>query len=71
MTQIPEENYSPTWPDDRRESIPLTGSELEILTGFLEQHRMTFEQKCAGLSAAQLSETSVSPSTLSLHGLVR
>ncbi len=71
MTQIPEENYSPTWPDDRREPIPRTGSELEILTGFLDSHRMTFEQKCAGLSAAQLSEASVPPSTLSLHGLVR
>lgn len=71
MTQIPEENYSASWPDDRREPIPRTGSELEVLTGFLDHQRMTFEQKCAGLSAAQLSEASVPPSALSLHGLVR
>lgn len=71
MTEIPEENYSPTWPDDRREPIPRTGGEVELLTAFLDNHRMTFEQKCAGLSPAQLSEASVPPSTMTLHGLVR
>ncbi len=71
MTQIPEGNYAPKWPGDRRKPIPRTGNELEVLAGFLDHHRMTFEQKCSGLSPTQLSEASVPPSTMSLHGLVR
>ena len=71
VTKIPEENYSPTWPGDRRKPIPRTGDEIEVLTGFLDRHRITFEQKCSGLTPQQLSEPSVPPSTMSLHGLVR
>lgn len=71
MTEIPDENYSPMWTDDRRKPVDRTGSELEILTGFLDHHRKTFEQKCMGLTQQQLSTASVEPSTMSLHGLVR
>ncbi len=71
MSQIPEENYSPLWPEDARTPPPRTGDERAILTGFLDYHRATFEQKCTGLAADQLSQASVDPSTLSLHGLVR
>ena len=42
-----------------------------MLDGWLEYHRATLEHKCTGLSAAQLVERSVPPSSLSLLGLVR
>jgi uncharacterized damage-inducible protein DinB len=48
-----------------------TVDERSMLDGWLEYHRATLEQKCSGLSAAQLVERSVPPSTLSLLGLVR
>ena len=66
-----ETTYSPRWSDDRRKPIPMTGSELEILTGFLDNHRTLFEQKCAGLTHAEMSTASIPPSTMSLHGLLR
>jgi len=69
--EIPDENFSLTWEDDRRQPVPRTGSELEILTGFLDNHRTLFEQKCAGLSQTQLSTKAIPPSGLSLHGLLR
>ena len=45
--------------------------ERQTLTEYLDYYRHTFELKCAGLTPAQLSERSVPPSTLSLHGLLR
>jgi hypothetical protein len=69
--EIPDENFSLTWEDDRRRPVPRTGSELEILTGFLDNHRTLFEQKCAGLSQMQMSTRAIPPSGLSLHGLLR
>jgi hypothetical protein len=69
--EIPDENFSPVWPDDRRRPVSRTGSELEILTGFLDNHRTLFEQKCAGLSQAELSTKAIPPSGMSLHGLLR
>ncbi len=71
MTDIPEENYSPVWADDRRTSPPRLSDERTLLTAFLDYHRLTFEQKCAGIAADTLSQASIEPSTLSLHGLVR
>lgn len=71
MTEIPDENYSPLWADDRRTAPPRLGDERTILTAFLDYHRLTFELKCAGLAADRVSKTSIEPSTLSLHGLVR
>ena len=62
---------SPRWSDDRRRPDPLTGSELEILTVALDNHRIQFEQKCAGLTHEQMSARGVPPSTMSLHGLLR
>ena len=46
-------------------------SERDNLVGFLRDYRLTLEMKCAGLDAAQLATQSVSPSTMSLLGLVR
>ena len=42
-----------------------------MLDAWLEFHRATLLQKCAGLTAEQLKTRSVEPSTLSLLGLVR
>ncbi|MBB5923347.1 putative damage-inducible protein DinB [Actinoalloteichus hoggarensis] len=55
---------------DRREP-PDQGSELDILTGFLDFHRQTLAMKCADLTPRQLATRSVEPSSLSLLGLVR
>ncbi|GAA1807417.1 DinB family protein [Luedemannella flava] len=72
MNEIPEENYSPLWSDGgERGPLPLVGDEREILTAYLDWHRETVALKCAGLPADALNERSVSPSTLSLHGLIR
>jgi uncharacterized damage-inducible protein DinB len=42
-----------------------------MLTTWLDYHRQTLLQKCAGLTAAQLALRPVEPSNLSLLGLVR
>ena len=50
---------------------PLTGGERETLRAYLDFHRATLMQKCDGLSDEDLRRRSVSPSALSLLGLVR
>jgi hypothetical protein len=45
--------------------------EREVLAAFLEWHRQTFALKCSNVPLERLSEKSVPPSGLSLHGLVR
>ncbi len=42
-----------------------------MLEGWLDWHRQTLLSKCAGLTAEQLKQRSVEPSTLSLLGLLR
>jgi hypothetical protein len=54
-----------------RPELPRTGGERETLVAFLDWHRATFELKCAGVPAGRMSELSVPPSGLSMHGLVR
>jgi hypothetical protein len=49
----------------------LSASERDMLDGWLEYHRATLAWKCDGLSADQLRERAVPPSSLSLLGLVR
>jgi len=74
MTNVPEvpaENYAPRWDSHSRVAPPLVGDERDVLTGFLDWHRTTFELKCAGVPPERLSEKGISPSGLSLHGLVR
>ena len=61
---------SQQWPGDRREP-PRLAPEKEMLVGYLDNVRRTFELKCEGLSAEQLGLRSVEPSTMSLHGLTR
>ena len=54
-----------------RPQPPVTGSEREMLRGFLDYHRATLALKCDGLSDEELRRQSMPPSTLSLLGLVR
>lgn len=50
---------------------PSTGTEREMLRGFLDFHRSTLAWKCDGLTGEQLRTRSVAPSALTLLGLVR
>jgi uncharacterized damage-inducible protein DinB len=53
-------------------SEPSTAApEREMLDGWLDYHRATLEMKCDGLRPEQLRQRAVSPSSLSLLGLVR
>lgn len=56
---------------DRRTDPPYVAPEKTMLVAWLDWHRATLLVKCAGLSDQQLKARSVSPSTLSLLGLVR
>jgi uncharacterized damage-inducible protein DinB len=53
-----------------RTEPPLTGSENEILVGFLDHHRDTLRMKTDGLDAAQLDQR-LEPSTMTLGGLLK
>jgi len=55
--------------DDRTEPA-LIGDERAILISVLDRQRDTLAWKCSGLGLAQLEERAVSPSALSLMGLV-
>lgn len=48
---------------------PATGSETEVLLGFLEWHRETLVGQCAGLDADQLAAR-LAPSTMTLGGML-
>src|SRR6266498_2422771 len=61
MTDPPvPKHYSPMWSGDTRTTPPALGDERE-----------TFELKCSGVPLERLSERTVPPSSLSLHGLAR
>jgi uncharacterized damage-inducible protein DinB len=62
-----------TWtaPEITRETEPYVADERPMLEGWLEWHRQTLLYKCAGLTAEELKQASVGPSTLTLLGLVR
>ncbi|MEU8630591.1 DinB family protein [Amycolatopsis sp. NPDC048633] len=55
---------------ERADPTPVA-DERRALTESLDYYRRTFELKCEGLDPARLSERSVPPSTLTLHGLLR
>jgi hypothetical protein len=63
--------FSPAWDPDPRTRPVRIGTELEVLSSFLGWHRATFELKCAGLPPGRLSERTVPPSSLTLHGILR
>src|SRR6266536_2829068 len=72
MTDPPvPKHYSPMWSGDTRTTPPALGDERETLSSYLDWHRATFELKCSGVPLERLSERTVPPSSLSLHGLAR
>lgn len=71
MTEIPAENFAQPWKPDTRDAVPFFGDERATLTAALDWHRQTFELKCSGVPPERLSDKSIPPSGLSLHGLVR
>jgi hypothetical protein len=68
---IPAANFSYRMAGERSDPSPAVTDEKQALTEFLEYYRQTLELKCANLDPARLSERSVPPSTLTLHGLLR
>ena len=60
-----------TTPSPERVDPPLIADERTMLDAWLDWHRATLLQKCAGLDGTQLGTRSVTPSGLSLLGLVR
>jgi uncharacterized damage-inducible protein DinB len=54
-----------------RQDPDLESDELTALRQFLDYHRATLRLKCAGLSDEQLARRAISPSGMSLLGLVR
>jgi uncharacterized damage-inducible protein DinB len=54
-----------------RTDPPFEADERAMLDSWLEYHRATLAMKCDGLSADQLRERAVPPSSMSLLGLVR
>lgn len=57
--------------DDPRETGRQPVGERETLLDYLQAYRHTLRMKCEGLTAEQLAQRSVPPSTMSLLGLVR
>src|ERR1035437_9635757 len=67
-------NFDGMWaePDsDPREALEPGMGEKAVLAEYLDRYRMTFELKCQGLTAEQLATCSVTPSTMSLLGMIR
>ncbi|GHH59165.1 mycothiol transferase [Lentzea cavernae] len=62
-----------TWtaPEVEVADEPFLGPERPMLEAWLDRHRATFLQNCAGLTGDQLAEASTPPSNLSLLGLIR
>lgn len=56
---------------DTRTGGPMLGSEREVLDAWMDEYRLNVLLKIDGLTAAQLAERSVPPSTLSLLGIIR
>ncbi|GAA2453833.1 DinB family protein [Streptomyces glaucus] len=64
------DDSAPALPDGR--PVPLLiGDERPTLEGWLDFHRATLELKCAGLDDAQVRLAPVTPSSLTLLGLVQ
>ncbi len=57
--------------EQTRSEPPLSGTERETLTGFIQFFRDALEWKCSGLDDAQLQAMPISGSTMSLLGLLR
>lgn len=56
---------------DPRQGGPTLGDERVTLVEFLRAQRLTLRMKCEGLNAEQLARRAITPSTMSLLGLLR
>ena len=56
--------------EDGRPEVPLAGTELETLLGFLDYQRATLAWKCRGLSDAQL-QAGLRPTSMTLGGMLK
>ncbi len=57
--------------DDPREHGPRLGDERTVLVESLRRLRLTLEMKCSDLDAKQMARRPITPSTMSLLGIVR
>lgn len=71
MPELPPQKLAQPWAEDTRVPPPQNADEHATLTGFLDWHRETFALKCTGVLPERLSEKTLPPSGLSLHGLIR
>lgn len=69
--QSTPQHFSPEWAAGSRAEPPREAGERETLVAFLEWHRQTFALKCTGVPPERLSDKSIEPSGLSLHGILR
>ena len=60
-----------TAPQITRQNVPYVAGDRQMLEAWLDFHRQTLLSKCGGLTTAQLRQSAVPPSNLSLLGLVR
>ncbi|MEU0884426.1 DinB family protein [Lentzea sp. NPDC005914] len=62
-----------TWtaPEVELPDEPFLGPDRPMLETWLDRHRATFLQNCAGLTGEQLATASTPPSNLTLLGLIR
>lgn len=58
-------------PSVDRPDPPLAADERDMLCAWLDYHRATLQNKCAGLTPEQLATASCPPSNLTLLGLLR
>jgi uncharacterized damage-inducible protein DinB len=70
MTADTRSAYGDRVSTDVRIDPPQTGSEVDVLLGFLGYHRDTMRMKTAGLSDEQLG-TALSPSSMTLGGMIK
>jgi hypothetical protein len=70
-SEVPAAGWNDIGMTDPRIDPPLEADELTTLTTFLDFNRETLAVKCDGLTADQLRDCAVPPSSLSLLGLVR
>jgi uncharacterized damage-inducible protein DinB len=74
VTEQPQRQFPDMWvdpEDDPRDTGSTPRGEKAVLAEYVDYFRTTFEMKCEGLDAEQLAQRSVSPSSMSLLGLVR
>src|SRR5260370_32736691 len=57
--------------DAIRRSLPVSGTERELLNGFLDYHRATILKKIIGANEEAMKRPSSPPSTLNLFDLVK